>query len=303
MRKPHTSVLVLHRSIALLLAVGSFLAAPTWTSAQIRASERGSVSQTVDGTTVTVDYSRPQVRGRSGVFGGEVPWGKVWTPGANWATTIEVSKGITISGREMPQGKYSVWFEVQPESWTAIFDPVPRRFHLMPPPASEGQVRFTVTPKTAPHQELLTWSFHAIRPTGAELVFAWADKSVSFDIGVEPSLPVTVSPDVAERYVGDYRLQHQGPLGNAEVQFDVVYENNRLVATWEGAPNPNLLEIWLVSLGAGMFAPAELKNGELFDIVMDLIFEFDPADGRADGFELRALGDALWGSAHRVANE
>lgn len=284
-------------------ALPAFLAVtlitPLGVQAQIRASERGSVSQTIDGTTITIDYGRPQTRGRSNLYGGEVPWGKVWTPGANWATTIDVTSDVSINDNPLAQGTYSVWFEVQPEAWTVILDPVPRRFHLMPPPVLENQVRFTVYPDRGSQREVLTWEFPAVQPTGAKLAFSWGDASVSFDIDVQPSLPVTVTAELARRYVGNYTLQRRGPLGSGSVQFDVEYLDNKLVATWESAPNPNLAKIWLVSLGAGMFAPAELHEGELFDIVMDLVFEFPPTGPRADSFELRALGDALWGTGTR----
>lgn len=122
--------------------------------AQIRASERGTVTQTVDGTTIKIDYSRLQARGRDELFGGVVPWGEVWT-GANWATTIAVDRDITINGHELPPGTYSVWFEVQPEEWTVILDPEPRRFHLFAPEESDDQVRFTIRPETGSHMEVL----------------------------------------------------------------------------------------------------------------------------------------------------
>jgi hypothetical protein len=56
------------------------LLVPAGLSAQMRASERGAVSQTIDGTVITIDYSRPQVRGRDSLFGGVEKWGAVWTP-------------------------------------------------------------------------------------------------------------------------------------------------------------------------------------------------------------------------------
>lgn len=289
---------VLPKRKILVLALASVI--PSSLVGQIRASERASVSQTIDGTTITIDYGRPQVRGRTGLFGGEVPWGKIWTPGANWATTIAVSRDIAIDGHELAEGTYSVWFQVQPESWTAIFDPVPHRFHLMPPPLSEDQVRFTIVPEETGHHELLTWSFPAVRPTGADLEFAWGETTVTFDIHVQPSHPVTVAADMAHQYVGHYRLDRRPPLGTGEVQFDINYVDGKLVTSWEGAPNPSLTNAWLVSLGSGMFAAAETRDGKLFDIVMDLIFEFPPTDGPAQAFELRALGDQLWGVGRRI---
>ncbi len=56
---------------------------PAPAAAQIRGSEAGVTAQTVDGTTLTIDYSRPSARGRA-LFGELVPWDVVWTPGANW---------------------------------------------------------------------------------------------------------------------------------------------------------------------------------------------------------------------------
>ena len=69
-----------------LLAVGSALAIASHACAQAMASEKGSVIQTVDGTTITIEYYRPVARGRT-PFPDVVHWGRMWTPGANWATT------------------------------------------------------------------------------------------------------------------------------------------------------------------------------------------------------------------------
>jgi hypothetical protein len=146
----------------------------------------------------------------------------------------------------------------------------------------------------------LTWSFPAVTPTGGTLQLAWGTTTVSFAVRVPSSRKITVDASFAERFAGAYRLRPQGPLGNEETSFDIRYENEHLVATWQGARNPRLRETWLVSLGQGMFLPAELEGGEIFDIVTDLVLEFSPLEGRADRFELRALGDQLWGTAERV---
>src|SRR6202022_1713356 len=85
--------------------------------AQIRASERGTVSQTVDGTVITVDYSRPQMRGRDSLFGKLVPHDEIWTPGAHQATTLLVSRDVTLAGKPLPAGKYSLWMVTKPGDW------------------------------------------------------------------------------------------------------------------------------------------------------------------------------------------
>ena len=118
------------RHCLVALGVASF-ALPNRSVAQIRASERGAVSQTVDGTVISLDYARPRARGRQRLFGGVVAWKEVWTPGANWATTLEVSRNVQINGQALPKGKYSVWLVVDSAGpWTLVLDP---RHHRYPP--------------------------------------------------------------------------------------------------------------------------------------------------------------------------
>ena len=80
--------------ILMLIGIAAMAGAPL--HAQIRASERGRVSQVVDGTTIIVDYARPRLRGRPTIFGADVSWGEVWTPGANMATTLETDHDIVL---------------------------------------------------------------------------------------------------------------------------------------------------------------------------------------------------------------
>ena len=105
--------------------------------AQIRSSERGTVTQEIDGTIVTVDFGRPQLRGRT-PFPGMEKWGKVWTPGANWATTFEVNRPIKLDGQPLAAGKYSVWFTPGETEWSLALYKNPKLFHTVPPvsPAS-----------------------------------------------------------------------------------------------------------------------------------------------------------------------
>lgn len=281
-----------------LLAAGATLA-PADAPAQIRASERGAVSQTVDGTTMTIDYARLRARGRDSLFGGVVPWGKVWT-GANWAMTLDVNKDIVLNGHDLPAGKYSLWFEVQPATWTAIIDPEPRRFHLMPPSPAENQLRFPVETFAVPDTEVLTWTFPEVSATGTIAQLAWGTTAVRFEIGIHPSQDFTVARDFADQFVGDWVMQTQGMLGERTLSFKVRYERDRLMADWEGAPNPHLEHIWLVHQGTRFFFPVETQDGELWDVLTDVVFEFTPLEGRATRFEMRVFGDELWAVGERV---
>ena len=155
-------------AFALLVLAAMMIATPMSAAAQVRASEVGSMSQVIDGTTITMQYSRPRVRGRSPLFGSRaVHWGEVWTPGANWATTLEADKPITLDGHPVPKGKYSVWLVVrQSGDWTMVLDPRWKRFHMQPPDSTSAQVRFPVRPRESAFTEVLTWSMPDVRMDG-----------------------------------------------------------------------------------------------------------------------------------------
>jgi hypothetical protein len=172
-------------AVLVLCAIGAVPAA-----AQVRASERARVSQTVAGTTITLDYARPRLRGRSPIFGGLVHWGEVWTPGANMATTLETDRDIAIDGHQVPEGRYSVWLVVERVGpWTLVLDPDADRFHTSRPRERPEQIRFPVEAQAAPETEVLTWSFPDISATGTTAVLQWADRAVRLPITVAPRAP------------------------------------------------------------------------------------------------------------------
>ena len=81
------------------------------TGSSIKPSQHGTVTQQVAATTITVDSNRPVARGRE-LFGPPpaiVPFDKIWCPGADNCTTLKVSTDITIDGKALPAGTYSVW--------------------------------------------------------------------------------------------------------------------------------------------------------------------------------------------------
>lgn len=72
-----------------------------------------------DGKTITVDYSSPRMRGRK-IYGGLVPYGKVWRLGANEATTFVTTANVTVGGKDVPAGSYTLFAIPNPDQWTLI---------------------------------------------------------------------------------------------------------------------------------------------------------------------------------------
>ena len=293
---------MLYRRI--LTATGTFLmvsALATPLAAQIRASERAQVWQTVDGTTIKIDYSRPRARSRNDtLFGGVVKWDEVWTPGANLATTIDVDKDIEVNGHPLPKGKYSVWMTVKQQGdWIVIFDTAAGLFHTAHPEERPGQIRFNVTPESRPHMEVLTWSFPEVRPDGALLVMQWGAVAVPLRIKVQPSHAITLDADLARRYVGGYRLSMKMDSTEQVSDFTIYYEKGSLWAKWDPPLFPEWATLLLIRIADDWFINASLENGEIYDVSDDVVFEFKMDGARAASFEVRATGDEIMATGTR----
>lgn len=77
-------------------------------------SPHETVSAVIDGNRVTVTYGRPFTRDpRSGtprkIWGGLVPYGKIWRTGADEATTLITQKPIVFGSVTVPAGAYTLW--------------------------------------------------------------------------------------------------------------------------------------------------------------------------------------------------
>ena len=267
--------------------------------AQVKASEIGSMSQMIDGTKITMQYSRPRVRGRDPLFGTKaVHWGEVWTPGANWATTLETDKAITLDGRAVAKGKYSVWFVVrQSGDWTMVLDPKWKLFHMTPPDSNPAQVRLAVHTREAPFAEVLTWSMPALRVDGGTLAMHWDRTAVSVNVGVAPSLTTTMPLADAQQYLGRYDFAEVDSTGKVTKTSTMVldYENGTLKGL--GGPwNGYLKHFAMVRVAPDWFVPAVYdEQGVIYEVLRpDVTIEFTRVDGRPTTFEWRDEDDKVF---------
>ncbi len=271
--------------------------------AQVRASEKAVVSQTVDGTVFTITYFRPQARGRTELFGKTVTMGEVWTPGANWATILEVSRDATLDGHAVPKGKYSVWFVVGPRDWTVILDPRFQRFHMEVPDSTKDQVRWTVRPTAGPPADILTWSFPEVRADGVQLLFAWGPKRVSLNATVQPSHPIPVSRAAAAPYLGTYEWTWNDP--NDRKVMRVTFTHDGTYMRQSHTPFPD----WyrrvqgqpMVRINDDWFITAIIIDGKVWEMDSDMVWEFTAKEGKAVSFEIRNSKDDLIGTGTRVS--
>ncbi len=77
-------------------------------ASQAIASPRDSVQANIAGASVSVNYGRPFMRGRT-IFGGLVPYNQVWRTGANEATAFRATADLDVNGVRVPAGDYTLY--------------------------------------------------------------------------------------------------------------------------------------------------------------------------------------------------
>jgi len=171
------------RSGTLRFLTGSALSAlPVSVCAQaIPWSQHATLSQRVGLADITISYNRPVARGRN-LFGALVKWRRVWHPGADSATTIGFSKDVTIEGKPLAAGQYTLWTIPDTASWTVIFSRALHVFHIPYPGESHDALRVTVTPVQGSYMEVLAYEVPVVGPDSATLELHWGTTIVPLRI-------------------------------------------------------------------------------------------------------------------------
>ena len=151
-----------------------------WSAAPARAqgypfSQRGSVTQHVAHTTVSIEYGRPVARGRA-LFGQLVPWDSVWHPGADSATRISFDHPVKLEGTDVKAGEYSVWLLPRATGpWTLILNRSAHVFHQPYPGEASDYLRLDVTPERGAHMETLAFYFPVVLRDEAVMRIHWGE--------------------------------------------------------------------------------------------------------------------------------
>ena len=86
-----------------------------------RPSQPAQAKGSINGKTVTVDYSSPLVKGRK-IWGDLVPYNQVWRTGANETTSIEFSDDVLLEGKKIAKGKYALFTMPGEKEWVIIIN-------------------------------------------------------------------------------------------------------------------------------------------------------------------------------------
>ena len=150
---------------------------------QVSKSQAGAIGQRVATTEITLTYSRPVARGRQ-LFGSLVPYGQIWTPGADQATAITFTRDVRINDQPLAKGAYSIWTIPRADMWTVIFNKNAKAFHDHYPGEDQDAMRLDVRPEPGPHMETLTFSFPIVEGKDAVLRLEWGEVRLPLSIRV-----------------------------------------------------------------------------------------------------------------------
>jgi len=149
-----------------------------------RVSQRGTVSQRIGLTDITIVYHRPEVGGRE-IWGKIVPYGKVWRAGANENTTITFSDDVSVEGKPLAAGTYGLHTIPDKEQWTVIFSKNSTSWGSFSYDEKEDALRVTVKPQAADFREALTYTFEEVKPDSTAAALRWEKLAVPFHVSVD----------------------------------------------------------------------------------------------------------------------
>jgi tetratricopeptide (TPR) repeat protein len=247
-------------------------------------SPAASVTQTIGISTVTVNYSRPSVKGRE-IWGALVPYGwnvqafgagnsAPWRAGANENTTIKFSHDAKVQGHDVPAGEYGMFFVINKDntgevilskdykSWGSFFyDP------------KQDFMKANIQLRDIPATEMLTYEFINDTKNSAELVLNWEKKQ--FPVKIEFDVDKIVMANAADQLKNTVGFSWQGysSAANYALQNKVNLDQGLVWIDQAIAQNTNFTTLSIKSnllKEAGKTAEADKMMKDALDVATEV---------------------------------
>ena len=165
------------------------------------------IEQKVGLTDVTLEYSRPSMKGRK-IFGELVPYGKMWRTGANKNTMITFSSDVVISGNELKAGAYAIFVTPSEKSWDVTFYSDTENWGT-PQKWDDSKVAAKVSSQVYElPMSIETWSigFDDLTNDSAVIGFIWENTyvGVKFEVPTEKAVTASIDKAMAGPSANDY---------------------------------------------------------------------------------------------------
>ena len=147
-------------------------------------SQLGKVVQKLGGTTIEINYSRPNAKGRK-IWGDLVPYGQVLRLGANESTKITTSGDITIGGSKLKKGTYSMFATPGEEKWIFHFNSNLDAWGANDYSAESNILSIEASPKMVDSPEAvesMQFTFENTIESKAEIILAWGMLTISIPV-------------------------------------------------------------------------------------------------------------------------
>ena len=144
-----------------------------------RPSPPGTAQVTLGGKKITIEYSRPFLKGRKAVGGELVPYGKVWRTGANEATSLTTEIDLNIGGANVPAGKYTLYTLPAEDGWKLIISKQTGQWGTVYDEKQDlVRIDMKTTQLSAPVEQF-TILLEPVNPALAQLSLEWETTQVS----------------------------------------------------------------------------------------------------------------------------
>lgn len=206
------------KKLFLFLSTGIFIFGATAQIQTPQPSPFTKVEQKVGLTDVTLEYSRPGMRGRV-IFGDLVPFGEVWRTGANANTKISFSDDVKIDGKTLKQGSYALYTKPGKDSWEVMFYTDTNNWGN-PQEWDDSKVALSTTAKVTElpfPMETFTIFIDDLKHDGGVLNIVWENTVAS--------VPFTVPTD--EKTMANIETVMNGPTANDYFAAGSYYHDSK----------------------------------------------------------------------------
>lgn len=241
-----------------LLAIFHFSA-----SAQLKTpqpSPTQTIKQNFGVGEVTLEYSRPSVKGRV-VFGDLVPFGKVWRTGANATTKITFSEDVTIEGKAVAAGTYGIYSVPNKTEWEVmLYKDLTLGGDVSNYKPENEVLRVKVKPTMAMTKtETFTMNFADVTPTTCVLELAWEKTHVALKLTTDIDAKVMKSIETSMEPTPDKRPYFQA----ANYYYENGKDLNKAFEWVNKAIDQNPKAFWALTLKAKILAKQKDFKGSI----------------------------------------
>lgn len=199
------------------------------------ASPLQTIKQNFGLSDITIEYSRPGVKGRI-IYGDVVPFGKVWRTGANASTKITFGEDVKLEGNAVIAGTYAIYTVPNKDSWDVmLYKDVTLAGNVANYKTENEVLRVKVKPTALTVKvETFTIDFSDITANSLKLLLLWENTSVALNITVDEDAAImkniesALSPDDKRPYfqAASYYYDNDKDLNKALEWVNKAIEQN-----------------------------------------------------------------------------